>query len=226
VERMLSKTAFLVDQRRAVSSSEVASAGKPVLVIAPYLTATLEEHKYVLVRGELVKFDLPAIVKAAADYTLDLPSDVALKYQGQPVLIATSVLNARYAELARKPLPPPRPEEVSLSGAMKAINPAFTALRAALDDAKTEIVAQNVAKLEPALTQAETIWDELGQSAAAEWTREARARSLEIGHAAAAGDWDSAKGAAGKLNQLCQNCHGAYRDRLEDGSFRLRAGSF
>jgi hypothetical protein len=226
VEQMLSKTAFLIDQRRAIGTSEVTAVGKPVLVIAPYLSAALEEHRYVLVRGDLMKFDLPAILKTAADYTLDLPVEVAMKYQGRPVLIATSVLSARSTELARKPIPPPRPEEVSLSSAMKAINPAFTALRSALDDSKTDVVAQNLMKLQPALTQAEAVWDDLGQSAAAEWTREARARTLEIGHAAASGNWEAAKGAAGKLNTLCQNCHGAYRDRLEDGSFRLRAGSF
>jgi hypothetical protein len=31
---------------------------------------------------------------------------------------------------------------------------------------------------------------------------------------------------AGALNRLCQNCHGTYRDRQEDGAFRIRPGMF
>jgi cytochrome c556 len=66
----------------------------------------------------------------------------------------------------------------------------------------------------------------LGQSAAAEWAREALVHSASIERAAAAGNWDAVKTSAGALNQLCQNCHGVYRERLEDGTFRIKAGSF
>ncbi len=41
VERVLSKTAFLVDQRRAVGDKEVASLGTPILVLAPTLDAAV-----------------------------------------------------------------------------------------------------------------------------------------------------------------------------------------
>jgi hypothetical protein len=226
VDQMLSKTTFLIDQRRAAGAAEVKAIGKPILVIAPYLTSRLEQNNYLLIRGEIIKFDPLAIAKVAADYTLDLALDTVAKYQGQPVLVATSVVNSKYAELARKPLPPPSAEEVSLSVAMKGINPVFAALRAAVEESKAEGVAENAAKLKPAFTQAETIWDDLGQSAAAEWAREARAHSEAMEGAAAAGNWDAVKTSAGALNQLCQTCHGAYRERLEDGTFRIKAGSF
>jgi hypothetical protein len=226
VEEMLSRTAFLVDQRRAIGAGDVMPIGTPILVIAPYLTSPLDRKNYLLMRGEIVKFDPLAMTRVAADYTLDLAFEIAAKYQGQPVLVASSVMNATYVELARKPLPPPTAAEVSLSVAMKTINPAFTALRTAVQESKADVVKDNVAKLKPAFAEAETIGDDLGQTAVAEWAREARDHTASIERAAAAGNWEAAKTSAGALNQLCQNCHGAYRDRLEDGTFRIRAGSF
>jgi hypothetical protein len=223
---MLSKTAFLVDQRKAVGAHDVTAVGKPILVIAPYLTGSLHQKDYLLMRGEIVKFDPVSIARVAAEYTLDLAFDVAAKYRGQPVLVATSVVSSTSLEIGRKPLPPPSAEELSLSAAMQAINPVFAALRTAIEESKADGVAQNAAKLTPRFTQAEAIWDDLGQSAAAEWAREAQAHSTSIAGAAAAGDWEAVKTSTAALNQLCQTCHGAYRERLEDGTFRIKAGSF
>jgi cytochrome c556 len=226
VEQILSKTAFVIDQRKAVGAKEVTAIGKPILVIAPYLSGPLDRTHYVLIRGEIMKLDQAAITRLAADYTLDRVFEIAAKYQGQPVLVATSVRNSMYAEVGAKPPPPLTAEEVSLGAAMKTIGPAIAALRTAVQDSKADAVSQSAAKLKPAFTQTETIWDDLGQSSAAEWAREALAHSASIERAAAAGNWDVVKSSAGALNKLCQNCHGIYRERLEDGTFRIKAGSF
>ena len=231
VEERLSTTAFVVDQRKAVGLKEVKAIGKPILVIAPYLTAPLEEKGYLLVRGQLVKFDPAAVARVAPEYQFDFPPEVGARYHGQPVLVATSVVNATFNELAKKPLPPPNAQEVSLSAAMKTIGPAFAALRTASGEAKpasdsAAVVAQNAAKLQPAFVQTEKAWDDLGQSSAAEWARTARDHAASIERAAAAGDWDAVKTSSGALNTLCQNCHGSYRERQEDGTFRVKPGAF
>jgi hypothetical protein len=109
VERMTSKTSFLIDQQRASGSNEVKAIGKPLLVIAPYLTVSLEQKKYFLVRGQVVTLAPEALSRIAPDYVLDLPDEVSATYLGKPVLVASSVLNTTYAELARKPVPPPTP---------------------------------------------------------------------------------------------------------------------
>ena len=107
VEQILSKTAFVIDQQRAASASEIKAVGKPILVIAPHLTASLQQKQYLLMRGQIVTFDPAAIAKAAPDYTLDLEPDLSATYEGQVVLIATSVLDSTYTELAQRPAPPP-----------------------------------------------------------------------------------------------------------------------
>jgi cytochrome c556 len=223
VDAMLSKTVFLVDQWKALGTEEAVPMGKPILVIAPYLSASLEHRQYFLLRGQVVKFDPAAIGAAASGYALDLPPDMQAKYLGQPVLVATSVVNTPSVELGRKPL---MPEEIAMTAVMKTIAPAFAALRTAADAAKVAEVSQNTAKLVPAFSQTEAIWDGLGQSPAAQWARDARAHAAAIDRAAAAGNWDAVKTSAAELNQTCQNCHGAYRERTDDGTFRFKAGTY
>ena len=226
VDRMLSKTAFLVDQWKMTGPADVAPIGKPVLVVAPYLTNTLDSRNYLIVRGELLKLDTSVLARVAAEYKLDLGPDLWARYQGQPMLLAASVINSTYTELAKKPVLPPTANELALDEAMKTISPAFTALRAAADASKGDLVAENVAKLKPAFSQTETIWDNVGQSSAGQWARDAQDFIASIERDAAAGRWDSVKFTAGKLNQVCANCHGTFRDRLDDGTFRMKTGTF
>ena len=103
VERMTSKTTFLMDQQKVSGPKEVNAIGKPILVIAPHLTSPLDQKKYFLVRGQVVKLEASALAKLAPDYVLDLPQDLSAKYMGQPVLVASFELNSTYVELAGKP---------------------------------------------------------------------------------------------------------------------------
>jgi hypothetical protein len=145
VERMVSKTTFLMDQQKVAGPKEVKAVGKPILVIAPYLTSSLDQKKYFLVRGQVVKLEPSALAKLAPDYVLDLPQEVGAKYMGQPVLVASSVLNSTYAELAKKPIPPPTQDDLALTAAMKTISPAFNALRTAAQESKADVVRTNLA---------------------------------------------------------------------------------
>jgi len=223
VEQVLSKTAFVIDQRKAVGPKSVQSIGKPILVIAPYLTASLDHAQYLMMRGQIVKFDQAAIARVASDYSLDLGPEAGAKYAGQPVLVATSVVTSTSLELGRKPM---MPEELSLSATMKTINSSFAALRTAAQESKADAIAANTAKLAPAFKQTETLWDNLGQSPAGEWAREAQSHTASIEKAAGAGDWETVKTSAAALNQTCASCHGVYRERQDDGVFRFKAGSF
>jgi hypothetical protein len=226
VEQVFSKTAFAVDQRRLVSGGEVKGSGKPILVIAPHLTVALDRRNYILMRGEIVRFDPLAIARLAPGYTLDLAPDVGARYEGQPVMVANLVLDSTYSVLAKTPLPPPDADELSLRAAMKTISPAFAALRAAADESKPDVVTQHAKALASAFILTETIWEDLGQAPAAQWARDARAHVESIRNAAAAGNWLAAKTSAAELGQTCATCHGAYRERQDDGTFRIKPGSF
>jgi cytochrome c556 len=141
---------------------------------------------------------------------------------GQPVLVASSVLNSTYVELAKKPLPPPTPADVALTSAMKTISPAFNALRTAAQDSKADVVKTNLAALTPAFAQAEKTLTELKHAGVAR-VREAATQVASIETALAAGNWDAVKSSADALNRTCQSCHTAYRERQDDGTFRIKA---
>ena len=64
-----------------------------------------------------------------------------------------------------------------------------------------------------------------GVADAQKWAADARAQSEALERAIADGKWDDAKAAAGTLQQACSACHGAYRERLDDGSYRIRTES-
>ncbi|HXG87750.1 MAG TPA: hypothetical protein VNJ02_05375 [Vicinamibacterales bacterium] len=104
VDEILSKTAFTVDQRK-VDGKAVVKTGKPLLVIAPTLDTALAVNNYLTIVGAVMKFDAATIASKARDYQLDLPPDVAAKYQGQTVLLATSIMSSTSTELTRKPTP-------------------------------------------------------------------------------------------------------------------------
>src|SRR5215204_962402 len=165
VERMVSKTTFLMDQHKVAGPKEVKAVGKPLLVIAPYLTSSLDQKKYFLVRGQVVKLESSALAKLAPDYVLDLPQEIGAKYTGQPVLVASSVLDARYVELAKKPIPPPTQDDLALTAAMKTISPAFNALRTAAQESQADIVTANLAEIGPAFAQAESVLGNLRHAA-------------------------------------------------------------
>ena len=221
VERMISKTTFLMDQQKAAGPNDVKAIGKAILVIAPYLTSSLDQKKHFLVRGQVLKLEPSALARVAPDYVLDLPDDLGAKYMGQPVLVASSVLNSTYVELARKPIPPPTGADVALTAAMKTISPAFNALRTAAQESKADEVKTNLAAIASAFAQAETLLGDLRHAAAAQ-ARDARAQVASIETALAAGNWDAVKSSAAALNQACQSCHAAHRERQDDGTFRIK----
>jgi hypothetical protein len=220
VEAILSKTVFTVDQDKA------AATGKDVLVIAPYLNMPVVPNAYVTVQGEVFKFDLAEVAKRARNnYTLDLPPDVAAKYQGRPAVFATGVITAQLVDIAKRQPPPLTPAELTLRNAMLAINANNTALRAAELDATK--VKDQIATLKRAFTDAETFFKSQNATDATGWAGEAlkHVGTMEAATAGAAPKLDDIRAAATSVAGLCGPCHNARRERLEDGSFRFRSTS-
>jgi cytochrome c556 len=216
VDQILSRTSFSIDQ------DATKSTGKDVLVIAPHMNGKVDQNAYVTVIGELIKFDPAEIAKKAKDYTLDLPADAAQKYQGRPTVIATSVINSAFVDVAKRLPPPLNAEEEAYQKTMKKVGPAFAALRTAVDGSNAEKTAENTAILKQAFAETEAFWKTRGRPDALKWAQEARVNVDTIEKAGPTAKWDDAKAATGTLGQSCQSCHGAYRERFDDGSFRIK----
>jgi hypothetical protein len=215
VEQPLSPTAFSVDQDRAKST------GKEVVVVAPRLHEAVQPNTYVTVIGEVVHADAGEIAKKARPGTPPLPSEVLAKYQGKPVIVATSVIDGGFTDLARYIPPPMTPEEAVLDKAMKAVGPANGALRKGIDAANAELVKTNTAILAKAFADTEAFWQGRKNAEAVKFAQTARAAVAAIETAAGMGNWNEAKAQNTTLGQQCQGCH-VFRERGEDGSFFVK----
>ena len=215
VEQRLTTLAFTIDQDKTKST------GKEVLILTTMLNAPVDPDTYVTVLGEFVQFT----DEVAGRAMVDLPPDLVAKYRGRPAVLATSVLNTAMVDLAR-PLPPPlTPEEEAFDKVMKRVGPAFTALRQAVSASEADTVKQHVAALKASFGETTAFWKGRAKVDAVKWVDEARSHADAIERATARGDWDAVKSAQTALSQTCQNCHGAYRERLEDGTYRLKASA-
>jgi cytochrome c556 len=63
-----------------------------------------------------------------------------------------------------------------------------------------------------------------GPAGAAKFAGDAFALATTIDQSLAAGKTDDAKTAATNLQQLCTTCHGQFRERQDDGSYRIKSG--
>jgi soluble cytochrome b562 len=216
VEQILSKTTFTVDQDQAKST------GKEILVIVPTLQAPVVLNSYVTIVGDVVRFDPADIARRARDYTLDLPPDAIEKFRGKPAVLATSVINVALTDLAKKPIPPMTPTELALSQIMKQVQPTSGALRTAVDGSNLETTKQNTETLRKGFTEVQSMFKTRGTADAIGWAGEAIKIMDSIDAAAAAGKWDDAKTAAASLTGLCTQCHTAHRERMDDGTYRIK----
>jgi len=216
VEQSLAPLAFSMDQDKTKST------GKEVLVLAPRMNSPIELNTYVTVIGQVVKFDPEEIAKTSKDYKVDLPADVVAKFKGKPAVLATAIVNSAGLDIAKKPLPPVTADDELLTKIMKQVGPANNALRGDIDKMDAGTTKEHAAVLKQAFTQVEGFWKSKGKPNALQWAQEARKAAEGIDSSAAAGNWDAVKTSATTLGQQCGACHTAYRERMDDGSYRVK----
>lgn len=216
VDQSLSATAFSMDQDKA------ASTGQDILVLAPRLNEPIELNTYATVIGEVVKFD-PGDAKVK-DLLTGLAPDVLAKYTGRPAIVARSVINRAMNDIARRLPPKMTPEEEAFQKVMQKVGAANGAFRGIIEKSDAAGAKEQAAALKAAFTQTQEFFDEYDKTDAIGWAEDAIKIVSTIEVAAAAGSWDQVKTSAGTLGKMCGTCHGAYRERYDDGSFRPRVG--
>jgi len=216
VEANLSKTSFSVDQDKTKST------GKDVLVLAPNLQKPADANGYVTVIGQLIKFDPAEVEKNLKGYTVDLPADVQAKFKGKPVVLATAVINTAGIDIAKKPIPPMTADELALQKIMTKLPPAQAALRKAMDGKDLNLVKEQATILKTAFTDTEAFWKAKGNTEAMNIATEAKKHADAILINLGLGSMDAAKTSLTPLGATCGNCHGKFRERMDDGTFRIK----
>jgi cytochrome c556 len=163
----------------------------------------------------------PAELKARS-FTADVPAEVMSKYANRPVVLASSVITTGGIDVARRLPPPMTSEEAAYQKIMKQVGSSNGALRKAIEGSDAKLARENAAALRQAFSQAESFWNRKDRDDARGWALDARRIAERIDRAAAAGRWDEVKTHAGSLGKTCQTCHAAYRERFDDGSYRIK----
>jgi cytochrome c556 len=217
VDQKVGTLSFSLDQDPKTST------GKDVLVLAPRLNEPVDANGYVTVLGEVVKFD-PAEIGKRKEYAAALTPDLAAKFQGKPVVLATAVINSAGVDLAKRLPAPMTPQEEEFDKLMKKIGPANAELRKGMEASNTDLAKQNASVLKDAFGDVASFWRSQNKPDAVQWAQDARKIADSIERAAADGKWEEVKASAGNLGKTCQSCHGIYRERFDDGTFRIKAG--
>jgi cytochrome c556 len=216
VEANLSKTSFSVDQDKTKPT------GKDVLVLAPNLQKPAEANGYVTVIGQLIKFDEKEVAEKLKDYKIDLSPEDLAKFRGKPVVLATAVINTSGIDIAKKPIPPMSADELALQKIMTKLPAAQAALRKALDGKDLDLVKEQATILKTSFTDTEAFWKAKGNTdamtIAAEGKKHADAILINLG----LGNLEAAKTSITPLGGTCGSCHGKYRERMDDGTFRIK----
>jgi len=219
VEANLTKTSFSVDQDKTKTT------GKDVLVLAPTLQKPADANGYVTVIGQLIKFDPAEVATKLKGYTIDLSAEDQAKFKGKPVVLATAVINTAGIDIAKKPIPPMSADELALQKIMTKLPPAQAALRKALDGKDLTLSNEQATILKTAFTETEAFWKAKGNTEAMNWAADGRKHAEGILMNLGISNIDAAKTSITPLGATCASCHGKYRERMEDGTFRIKVGS-
>jgi cytochrome c556 len=216
VEANLSKTSFSVDQDKTKAT------GKDVLVLAPNLQKPAEANGYVTVIGQLIKFDPAEVEKNLKGYTVDLSPGDLEKFKGKPVVLATSVINTAGIDIAKKPIPPMSADDLALQKIMTKLPPAQAALRKAMDGKDLNLVKEQATILKTAFTDTEAFWKAKGNTEAMNIAADAKKHADAILINLGLGSLEAAKTSLTPLGATCGSCHGKFRERMDDGTFRIK----
>ncbi|HVQ40663.1 MAG TPA: hypothetical protein VMS54_00580 [Vicinamibacterales bacterium] len=217
VEAQLSKTVFTVDQDKT-------KTGEEILIIAPTLQTPPQANSYVTIQGEVFKFDPAELAKKARNYTLDLSPELIAKYQGKPAVLATVVVTPALVDIAKRVAPPMTPAELAFRQNMLTIDGGAKALVAGMDQPNPAVLKDTIAGMKKAYTDVEAFFKGRNTEDAIKWAGDSLKIVTDMEAGLAAGKLEVVKAGTTNVRAICAQCHGAHRERQDDGTFRIKSG--
>ena len=106
--------------------------------------------------------------------------------------------------------------------AMKAVGPAFGALRKAVEGGMAPESKAAAETLSKAFAETEGFFKSHGK---ADGVALAQTAKKAVDALAAGASGDAAKASMGELGKTCAGCHGTYRDKAADGTYTFKPGA-
>jgi cytochrome c556 len=129
------------------------------------------------------------------------------------IIAAAAVLAAFFA------MPFLAQEESELDKLMKQVGEANGRIRKSTDMSATAKDAGLIVKL---LKESESFWVKHNKADAVDWSQQGQKGASDLAAAASSGNADGVAAANKAMGASCQACHKVYRERLPDGSYKLK----
>ncbi len=84
------------------------------------------------------------------------------------------------------------------------------------------VIEKDSARVAEIYTQMAVFWKARHTDDAAKWSESSASAAHATAAAAKAGDWDKVKSNWGAVNKSCKDCHEAHREKLADGSYKMK----
>lgn len=127
-------------------------------------------------------------------------------------MIAASVM-------AALTMPFPAQDEAELEKLMKQVGDASGRIRKSTDLNETAKDAELISKL---LKESSSFWMKHSKDDATKWSTEGSSGAKDLAAAAASGNKEAVAVASKSMGAACQACHKVYRERLPDGTYKLK----
>ncbi len=105
---------------------------------------------------------------------------------------------------------------------MKEVGAACTSLKKNLDAKMSPEAARDAEKLAALFQEVEAFWTKKNVQDAIGFAQNAQAGAKETFRASHASNLEGATAAFGNLTKNCKSCHDAHREKLGDGSYRIK----
>lgn len=105
---------------------------------------------------------------------------------------------------------------------MKEVGPTFQSLKRNIDGKMGADAAKDGQKLEALFKEVEAYWSKTKTQDAISFAKAAQTAAAEAAAAAKANNMEGALTAHGSIGKNCKGCHDAHRERLPDGTYKIK----
>ena len=113
-------------------------------------------------------------------------------------------------------------DEKAFQKLMKEVGDTSKRFKKNQDEKNSAQMTKDAARLAEIYQQTAGFWKNRKVEDAEKWSNESAAAAKAAGSAAKAEDWDKVKTHIQSLQKNCKSCHDAHREKLDDGSSRIK----
>ncbi|MBI3210692.1 MAG: cytochrome c [Candidatus Solibacter usitatus] len=113
-------------------------------------------------------------------------------------------------------------DEKELTKKMKAAGEHMNGLRKSMGAGAMPDVAAHAKAMVSALEGTDSFWADRKNDEAVKWSKDGHTAAMALAKAAEAGDAAAARTASSAMGASCKSCHEKYREKLPDGTYRIK----